>query len=215
MARKPGGVGLYKSLADLLQERRNTSEQVMRATTQSVIEIEYVCLKARLTPDQLYNVHYVKSFRVMIDIEGRLSQFSIPLIGGRSHRRNGATNPYNLYVWCGNFAYSSGEESWAVVEHWLSRLGSRHFISRLVAVTFNTNVVRKGDGDGHGNQGSNIQKKKWSKSDSEIRPESSLHIGKYSYIQSGINNKGLQEYFVLILGSTIEKAIFTYEGFNI
>jgi hypothetical protein len=51
MARKPGGVGLYKSLADLLQERRNTSEQVIRTTTQSVIEIRYVCLKARLTPD--------------------------------------------------------------------------------------------------------------------------------------------------------------------
>jgi hypothetical protein len=46
MARKPGGVGLYKSLADLLQERRNTSEQVIRTTTQFVIEIRYVCLKA-------------------------------------------------------------------------------------------------------------------------------------------------------------------------
>jgi hypothetical protein len=51
MARKPGGVGLYKSLADLLQERRNTSEQVIRTTTQSVIEIRYVFLKAGLTPD--------------------------------------------------------------------------------------------------------------------------------------------------------------------
>jgi hypothetical protein len=51
MARKPGGVGLYKSLADLLQERRNKSEQVIRTTSQSVIEIRYVCLKARLTPD--------------------------------------------------------------------------------------------------------------------------------------------------------------------
>ncbi len=51
-----------------------------------------------------------------------------------------------------------------------------------------------------------------SKSDSGIRPESSLHIGKYSYIQSGINNKSLQEYFVLVLGSTKEKAVFYARG---
>jgi hypothetical protein len=40
-----------------------------------------------------------------------------------------------------------------------------------------------------------------------------IYLHKYSHVQSGINS--LQEYFVLVLGSTKEKAGFTYEGFSI
>jgi hypothetical protein len=52
-----------------------------------------------------------------------------------------------------------------------------------------------------------------SKSDSEISSECSLHIKKYSHVQPGINNKSLQEYFVLILGSTKENAVLVWQRY--